>query len=285
MNFINSAHTLTIIIFLSQFSLSSTIYADATLHFKDSSNLSSNSSSNQSPNSSSKLNSNNSIYIKSGNIRFSDSSTKKGEYSIFDSNNHKLIHINPAHKAYMEIDENTIDKQMSGMKQQMDKMIQQMQQQMKDMPPEQRQMVEQMMGNLNTNSKLPAIPQTPNKQQLKTNKTDTIAGINCNVTDIMIDGIKTEELCIADENFFNISDDDKKTITQMKDFINVLSNKAKSFTGQSVMEQYDGVPIRTRNFDRMGRLVLETVLVSISTNTVSNDKIAIPTGYIKQSMQ
>jgi hypothetical protein len=245
-------------------------YADTTLHFKQKGSQNEDKS--------------NSIYIKSGKIRFSESDAQNGEYSIFDSNNKKIIHISPTRRAYIEMDQNSVDKQMTAMKQQMDKMMAQMQEQMKNMPPEQRQMMEQMMAQ-GKNGQMPGMPQAPKQKQIKTAKTARVAGVKCSIVEIWVGSAIKEELCIADENQFAIDSADKKTISNMNKFIQNMSLKANSIMGgQPMVEQFDGVPIRTRHYSSIGKLINETGLSSISQNDVSEKKVSIPAGYVKQSI-
>ncbi len=258
---------------LSSSTLISNISADTTLHFKQAGKQATDQSE--------------TIYIKNGKIHFSESDTNEGEYSIFDSQNHKLIHVNPARQAYIEIDENAIDQQMGEMKQQMDKMMAQMKEQMKNMPPEQRAMMEKMMGQGGPSGQMPAMMQNmPKKQQINTHKTDIIAGIKCDIVEIKVESKIIEELCVASEEQFNIAANDKKALKEMNKFINKMAEKASSFTGEKAMtQQLDGVPIRTREYDRMGKMVYETTLHSITTDSVSHDKVSVPATYKKQSMQ
>ncbi|MFK5987062.1 MAG: hypothetical protein QM479_16765 [Pseudomonadota bacterium] len=273
MHTFNKINTMAGFLFISQFAISTNMSADTTLHF----NKKAEQHSSQS----------NSIYIKDGKIHFSEAPGKDSEYSIYDSNNNKLIHINPAQRAYIEVDQNTIDQQMSSMKQQMEQMMAQMQEQMKNMPPEQRKMMEQMMAQRGvTPGKMPGMmPQMPKKEQYNTNKTDVIAGVKCNIIEMRIGSQRIEELCIANENQFAIDASDKQTIKQMQIFINKMAQKASSLSGQeSATKQFDGVPIRTRQYNEIGKLESETILVSVSNQAISSGMVSIPAGYKKQSM-
>jgi len=259
-------HFLVLFIFISQF-LVSNVYAEATMHFKNNANQN-----------------NNIIYIKDGKIRFSDSADHSNEYSIFDSNSNKLMHISPNQKSYIEIDQNTMNQQMNAVKQRMDMMMAQMQEQMKNMPPEQRQMMENMMSQ-KMNGQMPGMPQAPQRVQVQTGKTDIIAGVKCAIIEIQINKIIQEELCIANENQFAINSTDKQTIKKMIVFFKQLSKKSGSMMGaNSMADQYDGVPIRTREYNNAGGLITESTLNSINTKPVSSDIVSVPATYTKKTM-
>jgi len=257
---------LTIISIISQFLVSS-IYADASLHFKN------NNSQNDSI-----------IYIKDGKIRFSDSRGQSSEYSIYDSNINKLVHISPARKSYIEVDPDTMNQQMDAVKQRMNAMMAQMKEQMKNIPPEQRQMMENMMSQ-KMNGQMPNMPQAPQKEHLKTGKTEVIAGIKCEVIKVQLRNIIKEELCIANEQQFSIKDSEKQTIRQMVLFFKELSQKSAAIMGaNSMFDQFDGVPIRTIEFNQRGEVISESTLNSISQSNFNSDLISIPTNYTKQTM-
>ncbi len=261
-------NTLTLLLFIILYVITINIFADSTFHFKQ------------------KVGQNqdkgNSVYIKAGKIRFSESDAQNGEYSIFDSNKSKLIHVNPARKAYIEMDQNSMDEQIRAMQAQMEKMRQQMQQQMENMPPEQRQMMEQMMSQ-EMDSQMSGVTKGPKQKQIKTAKTEIIAGVKCEVIEIRIGSALKEELCISDENQFDIDLADKKTISNLKLFMKNISRKAESMMGgQPVVEQFDGLPIRTRHYNTIGKLVYETTLSSISKNRINIDRLSIPANYSRQ---
>lgn len=256
----------------SQF-LSINVTADTALHFKNTPQQNNNS--------------NNTIYIKDGKIRFSDSGGQSREYSIFDSNKNKLIHISPSQHSYIEIDPDTMNQQMSAVKQQMEMMMSQMQQQMKNMPPEQRQMMEKMMSQQmnGTNPAIPGMPQAPKIEQIKTDKTEIIAGVKCELINIRSRKLINEELCIANESQFSIDSEDKQALKQMIEFFKELSQKSGSIMGiNSMANQFDGVPIRTREYNNVGKLVSESILSTISKNKVSSDVVSIPLTYTKQTL-
>jgi len=52
----------------------------------------------------------------------------------------------------------------------------------------------------------------------------------------------------------------------------------------SMPDQFDGVPIRTKEYNRTGTIIYESSLSSISNNKISNDKVSIPATYTKQTM-
>ena len=232
----------------------------------------------------------NTIYIKDGKMLFSDAGSNSGEFSIFDSSKKRMIHISPQQRAYMIMDEQTIDMQMNSMKQQMDTMMAQMKEQMENMPPEQRKMVEQMMAQqgamppgIASGDNASSVPQA---KKINTGRTLKIAGISCRISNIMYGSKIAEEQCIADEKDLNINLRDRETVQEMKQFMKNLSSKATSIMGSDagMPDDFDGVPLRTRHFDKSGKLVYESVLQSVSKDKINPDKLSIPAGYKEQKM-
>lgn len=235
------------------------------------------------------------IYIKDGKINFfepessSNSDISKEQYSIFDSKTQILTHINPANHSYIEIDSKSLDQQMQLIKSKMDKMVVQMKEELKKLPPEQRKIMQSMMSSSGTDAKMGgSIPgrTTAKKKQINTGKHEIVANINCIIHEIIEDYAKTEELCIANENKFTINESDIKTMISLRLFIKKISKITSNMSnGQETTEQFDGVPIRNRYYDRAGNLTSESTLISINRQNLPLDKVSIPVGYNKQSMQ
>ncbi len=227
------------------------------------------------------------IYIKNGKINFSEADSKNGEYSLFDASKHQLVHISPQHRAYIVMDEKSIDQQMRGIQKQMQTLMDQMKAQMESMPPEQRQMMEKMLGEQGISTDMTAMPKPPVRDIVDTGRTDKISGVPCQVKNVTIQGKLAEEYCIAKESDLNISRSDQNTIREMRAFIKQLSEKANSImdnAGQDISTRFDGVPIRTRRFNQQGKLVFESILERISSKAIDEKKMQIPEGYQQQQL-
>jgi len=243
-----------------------TVNADATLHFK--SGLGQNKETH------------NVIYIKDSHINLSQGQNNTGQnYSVFDAAGEKIIHINPQQKAYMIMDKATVTAQVAKMKKSIEMMRAQMEEKLKTMPPKQQQMMRKMMESqgLGPASQIPA---KPAKKHVTTGKSDSIEGISCAIIEVYTDNIKSEELCVTKETKLGLSTKDAQAVVSMKKFMNYMAKSARNvMPNQATEEEFDGLPIRTRSYDKEGKLRNEIVLGSISKSAVKADKINIPAGY------
>jgi|GEM_PF-1676173 len=257
---------LSAVLFTGSIFSAASVIADATLHFTRGTGA--------------KKETHNMIFIKDLHINLSQGANGTAQnYSIFDANGEKIIHVNPEQKAYMVMDKATINEQVSKMKKSIEMMRAQMEERLKTMPADQQKMMRKMMEaqGLGPASKEPPMPQ---KSHIKTGKWETIAGIGCEIVEVHTKQTKSEELCVASETKMGLNANDAKAVVAMKKFMNYMAQSARDIMpNQNTEEPFDGLPIRTRSYDPKGNLVNEIILDSISKDSVAADKIAIPDGY------
>ena len=93
----------------------------------------------------------------------------------------------------------------------------------------------------------------------------------------------------------NIDPADINTMISLRLFIKQMSKKTTAITtaiankpelnSLDLVATYEGVPIRTRHYDRAGNLTYEETLNSVSQEKISMNKILIPANYTQQKMQ
>lgn len=221
----------------------------------------------------------NTMQIKDGKIRFSPPGNGlDNDYSLYDSNNNELTHVDAVKKQYMTMDENTIAQQANKAKQQMDKMRQEMMSRMKDMPPEQKKQIEQMMNN--HLSRVEANKNPPKLEQQKTSRSETISGIPCTVHETYLKGIKYSELCMAESDKMGLSSEDAQALMSMQQFMKRLQKVAQDMMGSSMPSaDIQGIPLHTTLFSPDGAIQLETRLASIATDSLNSEAISIPADF------
>jgi len=217
------------------------------------------------------------MQIKSGKIRFTPPD-QSNNYSIYDSINNQLSHVDTAKKQYLTMDEKMIEQQAKQAKQQMDKMRQAMLDRMKDMPAEQRKQVEQMMNN--HLSQVDKTQQPPKLDQKKTSRTETVSGIQCSVYEAYLKGIKHSELCMTEPDKMSINKEDAQTLVKMQKFMKHMQQIAQSMMGTSTATaELKGIPLHTTLYKEDGSIALNTRLLSISIETISSNVVTIPADY------
>ncbi len=221
----------------------------------------------------------NTMQIKDGKIRFSPPGNgPNNDYSLYDSKNNELTHVDAVNKQYITMDENTIAQQANKAKQQMDKMRQEMMSRMKDMPPEQKKQMEQMMNNHLSQVEAKKNPQK--LEQKKTSRSETISGIPCTVHETYFKGMKYSELCMAEADKMGLSSEDAQALMSMQQFMKRLQKVAQDITGSSMpTADIQGIPLHTTLFSPDGAIQLETRLASIATDTVNSKAVSIPADF------
>lgn len=242
------------------------LFADATLHFKRGQGANSET--------------HNLLFIKDQKIHLSQSENATGQnYSLFDAKSERIIHVNPKEKAYMVMDKPTIDKQVAKMKQSIEMMRQQMEEKLKTLPANEQKMMRKMMEVEGLGPKGKAPPK-PKKQHNKTGKFETIQGIRCEIVEVLTNHQKSEELCVSKETEMGLTASDAETLIAMKKFMNYMAQSARNaMPNQSTEENFDGIPIRTKSYDRKGKLVGEIVLGGFSKQAIKAEKVKIPDNY------
>ncbi len=219
----------------------------------------------------------NTMQIKEGMIRFIPPN-QDNNYSLYDSKTGALTHVDAGQKKYLKMDEKAITEQANKVKQQMDKMRQQMQDKIKAMPPEQKKQAEKMM-----NERLPQVEGNDTPQQIeqkKTSRTETFVGIQCTVHESYVNGTKVNELCMTDADKLGLSTEDAEALMSMQKFMKRLQNVAKNMMNSNTpTTDVQGIPLHTLLFGPDGSVKLETYLSSISTDSISSDKISVPADF------
>ena len=220
---------------------------------------------------------NTTMKIKNGKIRFTPPAQDKN-YSIYDSNNNQLTHIDTAQKQYLTMDEKTIEQQAKQAKLRMEKMRLAMQDKMKDMPPEQKKQVEQMMNN--HLAQVDNTQEAPKFDQKKTSRTETLFGIQCSVYEVYLKGMKHSELCMTNPDQMGISDNDAQTLMQMQKFMKRMQKVAQNMMGSNAAAaDIEGIPLHTTFYNPDGSISLQTRLLSLSTETLDNATVLLPADY------
>lgn len=219
----------------------------------------------------------NTMKIKDGKIRFTPPN-QANSYSLYDSKTASLTHVDSSQKKYLSMDEQAIAEQAKKVKQQMDNMREQMKAKINSMPPEQQKQAEQMM---NSYLPSPGSKKIPHEiEQIKTSRTETIAGIQCTIHEAFVSGSKVNEICMTAPELLGLKSEDAQTLMSMQEFMKRMQKVAQSMMGSNVPNaDLQGVPLHTKLFAPDGSLKLETRLTSISTDKLSSDTVTLPADY------
>lgn len=208
-------------------------------------------------------------------------------YSLFDSETRTLTMIMDDERGYAELTEAALKAQADQVRTMQEEFLQQMRQQMEHMPPEQRGMMEQQMRQMGIDPAMLSGEDTPVAdssalQTRRTGKTGAVSGIRCVEVEVLLDGERTNELCVAEPEQVGLDSGDFATLKQLFEFMQRLSDIALSMGGPFAAEMgaemlpvVDGVPVRVRNLADGSVITLQ----SIATETLAQDLFRVPEGY------
>jgi hypothetical protein len=180
---------------------------------------------------------------------------KKGRF-IMDTRAEKIIMINDQEKQYFELDNKAIEQTSSMMKMMRDTMLAQL----KNLPPEQRKVIEERMGLNQQQPRVPKVEIKPTSSRIKVN------GIPCTLTDIITDGQKTAEACVATIEDAGISASDFTTMQKMFRLSRKLAEKSASMSGaaagkfaRSLAPDLDGFPMEVKDLRNGNSVIVSKV--------------------------
>lgn len=162
---------------------------------------------------------------------------------VMDTKTSRMLMIDDGKKQYMEMDSETI-KQTSDL---MDMVRTQMMAQLENMPEQQRKMLEQRMG---INLKQPTAPVI---KVNATGKMKSVSKIQCEIHDVLSDGKKTMEACVATVAASGVAQSDYETMQKMFQMSREFARQAGNLGGLAAtttvanMPDLNGVPMAVKN--------------------------------------
>jgi hypothetical protein len=215
------------------------------------------------------------MLVKDGMIRIStqDGGQDAMGSMIYRPADQELLIIDDDDKAVRRMTKADMDR-MQG---QMAAGMARMQDAMKNMPPEARARAEQAMQKMLGGSPggTPAVETTVKAM----GASDTVAGIDCDMYQVLENGVKTQELCAADLDDLKGGDE---MVASMKGLASMMEGFTKTLGARAPkmdLGPVDGrFPVLSRQFDE-GKLTYESRLVSIEETALSADQFKAPKGY------
>ena len=216
------------------------------------------------------------IWFDGGRMRSNDGT---GDGAIFKEQ--KIYALDGDKKTYSVIDKATMDR-MGG---QMAEARKKMEAQMANLPPERRAMMEQMMSQMGGGAAKKAVK----RDVTSTGRSETVAGIKCTVWEVVVDGVKEQELCASPVSSMPGGAEVMKTMREIGEMMKGLSEGLGPMAKRSATEAWtdiakiNGVPILTRDFDG-GKATSEKRLSVIRSESVPGSTFEVPAGYKERKM-
>ncbi len=186
------------------------------------------------------------VYIEVGKLRMETTGGNGQHIVIFDQGRQVMWMIDPGKKTYYEMTAQDIQR----MQQTMSSAMQQMQAQMAQMPPEQRAMMEKMMqGKMQgmMQAQMQGMAQAaPEITVQATNQTDQVGQYTCEIYNVLADGERTEEMCVAPVGDSLLNASEMQTFRGLAEFFEPLRQSLSQFNvgmpKGSMMPEVDGFP-------------------------------------------
>ena len=229
------------------------------------------------------------MYADSGLLRVEIESISSSEDGliIHRGDRNELIVADNRRLEYYVIDQDS----MNQMAEQMSSALKQMDQMMKSLPPDQRAMAKQMMEQQMPG--LSSAPDSPSKLQ-KTGKTDTINGYDCEYYEVIKQGKKTRDMCVAKWSDIDGGSEAVDAMLGMGRFFDSMHDAFSGATGTNIMgkqqelfahmRQLGGYPVYARDYDDTGEVAGESSLISSQSKSIDATMFKSPEGYRRVEM-
>jgi hypothetical protein len=201
---------------------------------------------------------------------------------IFRGDRNEMIVADTERLEYYVIDEQT----MNQMAVQIGDAMKQMEEMLNSVPPEQRAMAEQMMQQ-----QMPGLqqaPETPSSLQ-KTGESDTINGYDCEFYEVLQEGRKKRDMCVAEWGDIEGGKEAADAMIGLGQFFERMHQAFSESSGvdfmgrqQEVfahMRELGGYPVYARDYDESGALEGEATLTSSEAESIDAAMFAVPEGY------
>lgn len=213
------------------------------------------------------------IQINGDKVRMGESGSDV--YSLYDGSKKILYTINTKTKQYVETTPDKMRERMGKIAELQKQFREDMKKQVAQMPAEQRKVVEARMQQAEEMLKAPP----PNVKMEKTDRKETIQGLECTISSIKLNDQVVRDVCISGSDA--LPADDHKVLLAMfqyMDDIAVESAKAQGMTppaeGSATLHQ-DGLPLRIQAVPQGPR----SELTALDKAELNDADFALPEGF------
>jgi hypothetical protein len=220
-------------------------------------------------------------------IEINSVSSEEDGLLIYRGDRNELIVADNDRLEYFVIDEQT----MNQMATQISDAMKQMEAMLESLPPDERAEAEQMMQQQMPG--LQAAPQSPSTLR-KTGDSDTINGYDCESYEVLQDGRKTRDMCVAGWGDIDGGEEAVDAMIGMGEFFERMyeafsESSGSNFMGSqqevfAQMKELGGYPVYARDYDETGALEGESALKSSRTESIDAALFKVPEGYRRGDM-
>ena len=197
-----------------------------------------------------------------------------GEMIAVDYENRQFVRMNQA--------------QVNALAAQVENALKEMEATLAAMPPEQQAFERQMMESQAPSSS----PKAGTGEMVSAGKSDVFAGHECQWYDLIDEGQKIRDVCITAWEDFPEGEQVATALHSLSDFFEQMREAFSAAGGMAAMDRQQdmfkhmkelgGYPIRSRDYDEEGKVVLDSELVSAGPVDVQDAAFAAPEGFTEQ---
>lgn len=209
------------------------------------------------------------VDIRPGEVRIDDASE---QWQLYEQSSQTIFSVQPASRSYTRLDKDvagTIRERMDSLRAQVESRVQQL-------PPNKRAAARAALVD-----QIPGLD-TSRRQKIgldHTGQTDSVAGVECEVVQVVRNGKPAESLCVADADALGISDDSFATVKSMFSLMKtMLSGTGLETVGLPYLD-LGGMPVRFTDTASGARRELS----GVAHDTLGDDHFDIPSDYIEQA--
>jgi hypothetical protein len=228
------------------------------------------------------------VIVKDGQIMVKAAGGDRNLDIFYQRANEQLVLIDHKKQRFTPITEEKIDR-IARQTQDLQPLLQGFGDQLKKLSPKQRAKWEEMLGGISIDQLGSRDNPANNSRLVKTGHGKQVAGINCEMLDVLQGSAKLAEVCLANPSSMQLSADDYATIHSLLAFTHRIATKAQGFASQFgislppiQLSDLAGVPVEMVDFS--GKHPTVMALNRITGSVSPDDRLQVPTGYQPQEL-
>jgi hypothetical protein len=196
---------------------------------------------------------------------------------IFRGDRNVMWSVNEKRRTYTEVDR----ARMQAMVAQSDATRKQMEKDFDKVPPEKRMEMLRLLAQGAPKKKREPPTIRP------TGRSDKVGGVPCHEVEVLRDGEKLREVCVADWKAAGVTKDDLSALRDLNTFeddtVGTIGGRSQD-DALELFETLDGLPVRVRTF-RAGKPRTELRVVKVEHKAIDAQVFEVPAGYSKREFK
>ncbi len=196
---------------------------------------------------------------------------------IFRGDRNVMWSLDEKHRTYTEVDR----ARMQALVAQSDATRKQMEKDFDKVPPEKRMEMLRLLAQGAPKKKREPPTIRP------TGRTDKVGGVPCHEVEVLRDGEKRREVCVADWTAAGVTKEDLAALRDLNEFeddtVGTVGGRAQD-DALELFEMLDGLPVRVRTF-RAGQPRTELRVVKVAREAIAPSLFEVPAGYAKREFR